>query len=113
MLAEDIDDAAGILGSAAGSVVAGIGSVNIPVPEIPDISIAVGGGHDHGHRQLLDLTSEDVTKDEFLKRLWFRISGSYSIPQTILGRSKIFDTSENGLKLFTEIGKIFSQNRNK
>lgn len=83
------------------------------IPEIPDISIAVGGGG-HGHRQLLDLTSEDITKEEFLKRLWFRISGSYAIPETIRGRSKI-GTEENGygIRVFSEIGKIFSHHNNK
>lgn len=84
---------------------------------MPDIAIGIGGGG-HGHR-MLELTSADITMEEFLKRLWFRISGSFAIPETIVGRSKnvedndTIDTAGSKAKIFTEIGKIFSLKKNK
>lgn len=97
---EDIDDAAGILGSYASSVSDGLGSV-----ELPDISIATGGHHGH-RRELLDLTSDGTSREEFLKRLWFRISGSTETQKSSESEEKPTQIS----KLFSSIGKYFLKN---
>lgn len=88
-----------MLGSYASTVSEGFGSV-----ELPDISISTGGHHGH-RRELLDLTSDGISRDEFLKRLWFRISGS-----TEPKLSKKSDEKPEISKLFSSIGKYFLGN---